>query len=279
MSLFASQPHPDRIGWTFFKAGLVAVFFGLIVKYLILPMNSEFEFLALTLGFILVPLGWVMANPSTMGAAGGFSFVFVNIVRPLNPMVYDLTDTLNIGLSILVGVLFGTLAYILIFPPDPLAARRYVTYRIRLGLERIALLSPVPATSSHWETRMYDRVVRLNDPQNLSGTPTDEWLDAGLGALTLGNEILRLRRWLEAERLSAELQAAVQKVIHAFGRFCHDPQRAAAEVKDRIEQIGRLDPGPGRQGRRVWARILGALAEIDFYLAHHPRLLKLMRIT
>ena len=279
MSLFSSQPHPDRIGWTFFKAGLVAIFFGLIVKYLVLPMNSEFEFLALTLGLVLVPLGWVMANPSTMAAAGGFSFVFVNIVRPLNPMVYDLTDTLNIGLSILVGVLFGTLAYILIFPPDPRAARRYVTYRIRLGLERIALLSPVPATSSPWETRMYDRVIRLNDPQNLSGTPTDEWLDAGLGALTLGNEILRLRRWLEAERLSSELQAAVQKVIHAFGRFCHDPQRAAAEVKDRIEQIGRLDPGTGRQGRRVWARILGALAEIDFYLAHHPRLLKLMRIT
>ncbi len=93
-----------------------------------------------------------------MAAAGGFSFVFVTLVRPLNPMTYDLTDTLNTGLAVLVGVLFGTLAYILIFPPDPRAARRYVTYRIRWGLERLARINPVPGFS-HWETRMYDRVA------------------------------------------------------------------------------------------------------------------------
>lgn len=278
MSLFSSQPHPDRIGWGFLKAGLVAIFFGLLVKYLILPMGSEFEFLALTLAFVLIPLGLVMANPSTAPAAGGFSFVFVNIVRPLNPMTYDLTDTLNIGLAILVGVLFGTLAYILVFPPDPLAARRYVTYRIRLGLELLARLDPIPAFCA-WETRMYDRVNRLLDPENPSGTNTDEWLEAGLGALTLGNEILRLRRWLATETLSAEVKNAVQKTLHAFGNFVPDPQRAAAEVRDRMEQIGHLDPGLGRQERRAWARILGALAEIDVYLAHHPRLLKLKEIT
>jgi hypothetical protein len=37
-----------------------------------------------------------------------------------------------------VGILFGTLAYTLVFPPDPQAARRYVTYRIRRGLELLA---------------------------------------------------------------------------------------------------------------------------------------------
>jgi uncharacterized membrane protein YccC len=274
MSLFSSQPHPDRIGWTFFKAGLVACFLGLICKYLILPMSSEFEFLAVTLAFVLFPLGLVMSNPSMAGAAGGFSFVFVNMVRPVNPMIYDLTGTLNIGLAVLVGVLFGTLAYTLIFPPDPKAARRYVIYRVRLGLERIARMKPVPATSSHWETRMYDRVIRLNDPQNLSGTPTDEWLDAGLEALTLGNEILRLRRWLEAESLSTELNAAVKKIIDAFGRFLPEPQVAVAEVKDQMREIARLDPGTGQPARRVWARILGALNEMDFFLVRNPPLTK-----
>lgn len=278
MSLFSSQPHPDRIGWTFFKSGLVAIFLGLIIKYLILPINSEFEFLALALGLVLFPLGLIMANPSTMGAAGGFSFVFVNMVRPLNPMTYDLTDTLNTGLAILLGVLFGTLAYVLVFPPDPLAARRYVTYRIRLGLELLARLNPIPAVCA-WETRMYDRVNRLHDSQNPSGVPTDEWLEAGLGALTLGNEILRLRHWLADENLSAPLKEPVQKTMDAFARFCHDPQHAAGEVKHRIEQIAPLDPGPGRHERRVWARILGALVEINVYLAHHPRLLKLVKIT
>jgi uncharacterized membrane protein YccC len=274
MSLFSAQPHPDRIGWTFLQAGTVALVLAVICKYYVLPMSSEFEFLAVTLGFVLVPLGFVMANPSSLAAAGGFSFVFVTLVRLLNPMVYDLSDTLNTGVAILVGVLFGTLSFILIFPPDPQAARRYVIYRIRLGLERISRMDPVPATSSRWETRMYDRVIRLNDPQNLSGTPTDEWLDAGLSALTLGNEILRLRRWLLSERASSEVKAAVTKVIDAFGWFLPAPHRAVAEVKNRMEQISHLDPGPGQPERRAWARILGALAEIDMFLAHNPPLVK-----
>jgi len=273
MSLFSAQPHPDRIGWAFLKAGLVATFLALIYKYYVLPMSSEFEFLAVVLGFVLIPLGFVMANPSTIALAGGFSFVFVTLVRPLNPMVYDLSDTLNTALAILVGILFGTLSYLLIFPPDPQAARRYVTYRIRRGLELLALDNQIPAFSA-WETRMYDRVIRLNDPQNLSATPTDEWLDAGLGALTLGNEVLRLRRWLATERLPAELSGAIKKTIDAFGRFLPEPQHVLVEVKDRMEQVGQLDPGVGRPERRIWARIMGALAEIDVYLVKHPRLTK-----
>jgi uncharacterized membrane protein YccC len=276
--LFSSLPHPDQVGWNFFKSGLLAFLLAVICKFLVLPMGSGFEFLTLALGLLFVPLGLVMANPATAQPATAFAFVFVYIVRPDNVMTYDLTDTLNTGLGVLTGVLFGTLAYTLVFPPNPQAARRYVTHRIRLGLEQLARLNPIPTFTS-WESRMYDRVIRLNDPQNLSSTPTDEWLEAGLGALTLGNEILRLRRWLAGEELSAELKEPVQKTLHAFGRFCPDPQRAAAEVKNQMEQIAHLDPRLGQRQRRVWARILGALAEIDVYLAHHPRLLKLAKIT
>jgi len=122
-------------------------------------------------------------------------------------------------------------------------------------------------------------VNRLHDPQNLSGTSTDEWLETGLGALTLGNEILRLRHWLATERLSAQLNDPVQKIVDAFRRFYPDPQQAAAEVKDQMEQVIHLDPGLGRQERRIWARSMGALAEIDSYLSLNPRLLKLKEIT
>jgi len=36
--------------------------------------------------------------------------------------------------------------------------------------------------------------------------------------------------------------------------------------------MARLDPGFGHQERRCWARTLGALEEIDVYLARHPKL-------
>lgn len=119
---------------------------------------------------------------------------------------------------------------------------------------------------------MYDRVMRLNDPQNPSGTPTDEWLEAGLGAITLGDEILRLRHWQEAERPSEELHAAINEVVEVFSRFFTKPQHAVAEVKSRIEKMARQDPGLGHRERRCWARVLGALEEVDGYLARHPKL-------
>jgi len=278
MSLFSSRPNPDQAGWAFFYGGIVATFLALACKYLVLPMGSNFEYLTLGLGLFLLPLGIMMANPRTNALATVFVFVCLSEVQPLNAMAYDLAASLNTAVATLVGALFSTLAYVLVFPPCPLAARRYVTYRIRLGLELLARLNPIPAFSG-WETRMYDRVNRLVSPHNPSGTPTDEWLEAGLGALTLGNEILRLRRWLATEKLSAELKMAVQKIITAFGRFCPEPLSAVAELKEGLVTASHLDPGLGVPERRAWARILGALAEIDVYLANHPRLLKLQEVT
>ena len=279
MSLFSAQPHPDRIGWNFFKAGLLAAGMALIYKFFVLPTGSGFEFLTLALGLLFVPLALVMANPSMAAPALSFAFVFCYVVRPDNLMTYDLSDSLNTAVAVLVGVLFGTLSYVLIFPPNAQAARRYVTYRIRRGLEEMARLEPIPRFC-FWETRMYDRVMRLNDPLNPSGTPTDEWLEAGLGAITLGNDILRLRSWLETESLSGELKSTLENIIDAFGRFFSEPQRAVAEVKDRMNEIARLDPGPGQQReRRSWVRILGALEEIDVYLSLHPRLTKVEPVT
>ena len=274
MSLFSAHPHPDRVGWTFFKAGLVACVLGIAYKFYLLPMGSGFEWLGLTLGLFLFPLGLVMANPATAPAAGAFSFVFVNMVRPFNAMTYDLADTFNNAMAIQVGILFGTFSYLLIIPPDPQAARRYVTYRIRRGLGWLAVVKPVPATATHWETRMYDRIMRLNDPANPSATATDAWLDAGLEALTLGNEILRLRWWLETENMPVALHAAVEKVITAFGRFLPEPECAVAEIRKQIVEIRRLDPGAGRPNRRSFTRVLGALEEMDVFLSRNPLLTK-----
>ena len=275
MSLFSAQPHPDQIGWNFFKAGVLAAIFALICKFFVLSTGSGFEYLAAALGLFFIPLALVMANPSMAAPALSFAFVFCYVVRPDNVITYDLSDSLNTAVAVLVGVLFGTLSYVMILPPNPEAARRYVTFRIRRGLEDLARSPRIPRFCS-WETRMYDRVIRLNDPQNLSGTPTDEWLEAGLGAITLGNEILRLRHWQQTERNSAELNTTLKSVIKAFARFFSEPQDAVAEVKDQIKTLARNDPGPGQpERRRSWARILGALEEIDVYLARHPKLTRL----
>ena len=139
----------------------------------------------------------------------------------------------------------------------------------------ISLHDPIPPTNSHWETRMYDRVMRLNDPTNPSGTPTDEWLEAGLGALNLGNEILRLRRRLKAESMPDVVRTAASCVIGAFNRFLPEPTKVLAIIRENIARLEQVDPGQGQPERQIWARVLGNLREMDVYLAAHPRLTKM----
>ncbi len=271
ISLFSALPLPDQVGWNFFKAGTLAAIAGLICKYFVLSTGSGFEFLSLALGFFFVPLALVMANPSLAAPALSFAFVFCYVVQPANQMVFSLGDSLNIAVAVLGGVLCGTLSYVLILPASPVAARRYVTYRIRRGLQELAQLEPIPHFC-FWETRMYDRVYRLYDPQNPSATSTDEWLEAGLGAITLGNELLRLRYWLETEAHSGKLRSTLQAIIDEFGCFFANPQFAVAAVRQGIRDLALLDPGADHPERRCWARVLGSLQEIDTYLTRHPKL-------
>jgi uncharacterized membrane protein YccC len=269
MSLFSSVPRPDRVGWQFFYASIPAVFIALALKFLVLPQQSSFEFLSVAMGFVLLPLGMVMYNPKTTQAAIAFSLIFLNVAAPTNPMTYDLADSLNTAIGTELGVLFGTLAYVVIFPPNAAAARRYVTYRIRRGLALMAGLVPIPSFSQ-WETRMYDRVIRLNDPLNPSGTATDEWLDAALSALTLGNEILRLRGGLARRELPGPVAPAARGVVESFTDFVSQPGRAQAAVGAQLAELAARDPGPESGERRAWARTLGSLEEINGFLSRIP---------
>ncbi len=277
-SLFAAHPNPDRVGWAFFKIAFFAALAALICKYAVLTSVANFETGAVVLGLFLIPMGLFMAFPRTNASAISFSLVFLNLTQPANPMTYDLAGSINTAVATLVGIFFSTVAYVLIYPPDPEAARAYVTYRIRIGLQLIAERQPI-VPRWNWETRMYDRITRLNNPQNLSGTYTDEWLDAGLGALNAGIELIRLRYWYEQSSVPPELRGRLAEVITAFRHFEKQPSRAELELRKQLQEMPDLDPGLQSEHRTIWARIYGALTEMELYLAAHPRLLSKASLT
>jgi uncharacterized membrane protein YccC len=272
LSLFSAFPHPDRVGWLFFYGTIPGCILGIFYKFFVFSAASGFEYLITASALLLLPLGVIASNPKYLLPATAFSFVFLNLSGATNPMAYDMSGSLNMALAIELGVLMGTLAYIMILPPDSHAARAYVTYRMRRGLGQIARNDPIPTFSS-WETRMYDRVNRLHDPDNPSGVHTSEWFESGLAALTLGNEILRIRHWMAEEKMPATLHAVAGEVIAKLGMILSEPEPADAAVKRGLARSLQLDPGRGHPERVTWARISGALEEIDVYLDQHPRIL------
>ncbi len=67
----------------------------MICKFFVVALGGDFEYLALALGLFFLPLAMIMANPAMAAPALSFAFVFCYVVKPDNPMVYDLSDTIN----------------------------------------------------------------------------------------------------------------------------------------------------------------------------------------
>ena len=261
-SLFSSVPHPDRVGWAFFQSGCAALVAAFICKFFLLNHVFDYEMVALCLGLFLVPTGMLGFYPKTAIYGAAFPIVFLTLIAPANPVTFDVVEFLNTGISTLIGVLAGTLAYSIVFPPDPVAARDYVVYRIRESLETIAGCESTPSICN-WTTRMYDRILRLHDPANRSGTFTNEWLETGLASVNLGCEIFRLRGLLADGNLTPESRDRLELIRAGFAGFIQHPEHTAAEAKKALAELPPSPPANGAEARRLWARVRGAAEEID----------------
>src|SRR5262249_38066049 len=205
-SLFAATPNVDKAGPSFLKGSICAAVVAFICNFFLLENVDGFLLFALALGICLVPVAIGILNPATAGFATGYCVLFNVLLRPLNSMSYNVSAFLNNALVTIAGTAFGVIAYQLFLPPNPSAARRYVVNRIRRGLRVLSQRKPVPPFWA-WQTRMFDRVHRLFDPENQSGTHTSEWFEGGLDALNLGNELLRIRILLETEKLTDKVSS------------------------------------------------------------------------
>jgi uncharacterized membrane protein YccC len=269
-SLFSTLPRPDQVSWRFFKIGLVAVSCAFLLKGFILPNVSGFPLLTLCLALVLVPLGLLAAKPATASIPPGFAIVFLITLSPANQMDYDMQSFFNTAYATLLGVLAATMAYTLIYPPNPTAARRYVTYWMRLGLEIVSSKEPTPSQVS-WASRMYDRINRLIDPNNPSGTASNNVLSSGLSALHIGQEIIRLRQL----PVGNESQGIVNEVIKNFQHIVPHPERVLEAISRALQELRAISsPEPYRLAR---LRAVGALEEMESELRGHAAFFQIQK--
>ena len=268
-SLFSTAPRPDLAGMAFLQGSMLAVVAAFICNFYLLQHVDGFILFSLVLGLFLVPGAILIFNPKTSLIGLASCVIFIVVARPLNPMDYDIVSFLNNAVAILVSVVFGVISYRLFMPPDPPAARRYVVRRIRRGLRNLSQFEPMPMPAD-WQTRMMDRVNRLYDAGNPSGTPTDEWYEGGLGAMSLGNEVLRLRILLAHEKLAPKLEGLLRGVLRAFGDIAADPYSARYVVLASRAAMSTSSPPALPAERPAWFRALGILGEMEAFFLEHP---------
>ncbi len=271
VSFFTSAPRPDVLATLFLKLTILATVAAAICNFWILENVTGFPLLAATYALFFIPAVLYFYDARNPIPTMAYCANLIAVSQPLNVMTYNVALFLNNTIALIVGMGASVIAYRLFMPPNPHASRRYVVYRIRRGLEIISQHKPI-ASFSAWQTRMFDRINRLHDPENPAGWPTDEWFNGGLAALNLGNNVLRLRYLLEERQLRGGLEEPVRSVLQTFGEVTRHPDSAKLAVEKALQAI---EPQvPEAQGERVtWFRVMGVLEKMEAFFVEHPMFL------
>jgi uncharacterized membrane protein YccC len=189
-----------------FALGTVAsVVCAAIVKFAVLPPLQTFPAFCAAIGLFLIPAGFAMARSRTPAAVVVFTAITLNfmpLLSPTNEMSYDTAEFYNSALAIVTGCGAASLAFCLLPSLSPaLRTRRLLALALR-DLRRLAI-APMPPRSEDWERRIYSRLAEVPDEA--------EPLQRArlLAALSVGNEIIRLRQMTPSLGAVAELDAAL----------------------------------------------------------------------
>jgi uncharacterized membrane protein YccC len=176
--------------------------FAAVVNFAALPGLETFAGFSVVIGLVLVPAGALIAQPWQTAMFVAMTANFIPLLAPANQMSYDTQQFYNSALAIVAGVGAGAFSFRLLPPLSPaFRTRRLLALTLR-DLRRLArgAISPAP---DEWQGRVYDRLSVFPD----AAEPLQR--SQLLAALSVGTEIIQLRRIGIQLDLSADLDAAL----------------------------------------------------------------------
>src|SRR5229473_2190612 len=197
-----------------------------VVKFAVLPGVTTFAGFSLAIGLVLVPAGALMAQSWQTPMFTAMAANFVPLLAPANQMSYDTLQFYNAALAIVAGVGAGALSFRLLPPLSPaLRTRRLLALTLR-DLRRLTT-GPIPRTANEWEARTYGRLSAM--PEQAEPSQRAQLL----AALSVGTEIIRIRRVARRFALDVDLDAALDAIarghsVIATERFARLDRRLAA---------------------------------------------------
>jgi len=209
---------------------------------------------SMAIGLVLVPAGALMLQPWQPAMFTAMAANFIPLLAPANQMSYDPQQFYNAALAIVAGVGAAAISFRLLPPLSPaLRTRRLLALTLR-DLRRLTK-GRIPTTPDDWKSRVYGRLFVL--PEQAEPLQRAQLL----AALSVGNEVVRLRRIAPRFELHDELDAALGAVARGDGA-------AAAERLARVDRKLAALPG-AMPGARVRLRARGSLLAMSEALAQH----------
>ncbi|MCK0195822.1 FUSC family protein [Ancylobacter sp. 6x-1] len=270
-ALYATRPDPVGGGMGFLKGGCAAVCAAALCNFAILPHMTTFAELASVIAVFMVGTGLAMRHPGTAAPATSFAFLFLDLIGPDNSSRPDPAAFFNGAVALLMGVGFGIVVFMVLFPADPAAQRARLRAAARRDLARIGR-NPARFTTEHWLSRMADR-LRLQAAAD-RGLPEEE-VEANLrdmiAALTIGQAVLALAG---LARQVPTLRDAMDPVLRRLG--ARDGPGMAEAARRAADRLGAalIDPSlhdPGSIARPALIRGIVLLQDMSDAVSARPR--------
>jgi uncharacterized membrane protein YccC len=233
---------------------ILAAVLAAIVKFAVLPGSENFVSLGIAIGLVLITAGALSTLSWQAAMFGAIAFWFIPLVAPENQIIYDTQQFYNSALAIVAGAGAATLAFRLLPPPSP-AFRVHRLLALTLRDLRRLPTAPNPPTRGHWESKAYGRLSVL--PEQAEPLQRAQLL----AALSVGTEIIRLRRIAHRIRLGVDIDVALEGV--ALGQSALATERLA-RIYDALDVV----PAVGARAS-ITLRVQGSIRAICEALVRH----------
>jgi uncharacterized membrane protein YccC len=255
ITLFAPREDTAYASAKTFTIGTAfAVVCAAVVSFAVLPQQVTFASLCATLGLVLVPAGAMSSQSWKQILFVALGVIFVALVRPSNPQAYDTVQFYNSATALLGGIGFAMLAFLLLPPmPPSMRVRRILALTLR-DLRRLTH-GRLLRSSEDWERRIHARLCAI--PDSIDTVQAARMV----AALSVGTELIRLRRVAHRFSLNADLEPAMDAI--AVGRCS-----AAILALDRFDQALAALP-EARPGARLRLSARGTIRSLANSLARH----------
>lgn len=238
-SLMATFPRPLLAAQSYARGLLLALIVSALYLFLLLPMISNFEMLALLLAPLLYAVAVGLTTPPTTGTAIGLGLSTFLLFGPQNIGIGQNTaiQWFEFAAAYTCATVLALSVYALIFPFRPVLRMRRL---FNENCEQVYALMKTAATDEQqfaFESRMVDRLtMMLGLLPAISDRRTCELFEVSLGCMALGVALNQLRQQAQGNTLlSTEQQNRLLVAVRETARLI-----AGRSGIDLVSLLGRL---------------------------------------
>ncbi|WP_232275777.1 FUSC family protein [Komagataeibacter oboediens] len=251
-SRFAANENPVQDSLGFLRGAVWAVVVAAFLTFVVLPRQAVWETLVASLFVPMMVGGLALRDARTVGTAAPYNNFLPFMVYPGNQSRLDELTFFNTNSAVVLGIWCSVLVFRLVLPFDQDAERWRMRRQMVGDLRRIARAATIPDTGV-WVNTLTARFARLvRHSTTMSDAQTNAYLDGVLAAMTVGLNLIRLRRMLDRGSLPPDARQAVERTVAGFAAWRGQPPAALAHrAADALACVRARVAGEGNLSRRL----------------------------